>query len=147
MRPFLLIVSLLLIQDDVGSDLHSSQFHRLQLPGPSSELRIVPRVDVPLNMGPSVQSGMNIRLPISLKFTGRETQTADRLLSSKSMSPQEVLNSTRTETRVSFYRMIEQATPGVGKNCLLRSICEVGQVPAISPATGLLGEIVDLLLT
>lgn len=130
--------------------LHScartAQFHRLQLPDPGSELQIVPRIEVPMSMAPSIQSGMNIRLPISLKFAGREQSTSSRL-SAKSMSPQEVLNSTRTETRVSFYRMIEETSPQIGKACLLRSICEVAQVPAISPATGLLGEVVDLFLT
>lgn len=127
---------------------NASHFHRLQMPDPRSELQIVPRVEVPMSMAPSIQSGMNIRLPITLRFAGREERRETvSPLSPKSMSPQEVLNSTRTETRVSFYRMIEEASPQIGKACILRSICEVAQVPAISPATGLLGEVVDLLLT
>lgn len=142
MRFLILLLVLSVLLCEAAADT----FHRLQLPGPSSELQIVPRVEVPMSMAPSIQSGMNIRLPIRLKFAGHETGTTSRL-SAKSMTPQEVLNSSRTETRVSFYRMIEEASPQIGKACLMRSICEVGQVPAISPATGLLGEIVDLLLT
>lgn len=141
-----LILCLLSVQLHATSAHEVDAFHRLQLPGPSSQLQIVPRVEVPMSMAPSIQSGMNIRLPITLKFAGHEMGTASRQ-SSKSMSPQEVLNSTRSETRVSFYRMMEQASPQMGKVCILRSICEVGQVPAISPATGLLGEILDLFLT
>lgn len=140
MRFFVLflVLSVLLCESEAADALH-----RLQLPDPHSELQIVPRVEVPMSMAPSIQSGMNIRLPITLKFARHETVHK----SAKSMSPQEVLNSSRTEARVSFYRMIEAASPRIGKVCLLRSICEVGQVPAISPASGLLGEIVDLLLT
>ena len=99
-----------------------------------------------MSMAPSIQSGMNVRLPISLKFAERGTEAVGSRLS-MARTPQEVLNSSRSETRVSLYRMIEEASPRLGKVCLLRSICEVGQVPAISPTTGLLGEIVDLLLT
>ena len=120
-------------------------YHRLQLPGPTSELQIVPRIEVPMAMAPSIQSGMNIRLPISLKFADRKEATSH--LTAKSMTQEEVYNTSLTTSRASLYQMIEKVSPTLGKACLLRSICEVGQVPAVSPATGLLGEIVDLLLT
>jgi hypothetical protein len=140
MRSLVLSVFLSVLLCESGA---TDAYHRLQLPDPQSELQIVPRVEVPLSMAPSIQSGMNIRLPITLKFARHGTVQK----SAKSTTSQEVLNSSRTEARVSFYRGIEQASPRVGKVCLLQSICEVGQVPAISPASGLLGEIVDLLLT
>jgi hypothetical protein len=127
------------------SDCH--RFHRLQLPASNSELQIVPRVEVPMSMAPTVQSGMNIRLPISLKFPPKEDHSSFYRKNSKHMTAENFFNETRVEGRARFYRIIEDAHPSFGKVCLLRSICEVAQVPLITPSAGLFGEIVDLLLT
>lgn len=121
-----------------------SNFHRLQLPSPNSELLIVPRFEIPMTMAPSVQTGMVLRMPISLKF-------ANRPASSQSSSERHVKSDSnetvKARSRAQFYRTFEQMSPKFGKACLLRAICEVAQIPLINPSTGIVGEILDLLLT
>jgi len=90
---------------------------------------------------------MNIRLPISLKFPSKEDHVFAREKNNDVKENEHFLNETRAHGRARFYRVIEDAHPSLGKVCLLRSICEVGQVPLINPASGLFGEIIDLLLT
>lgn len=131
----------------VYNEVKCHRFHRLQLPASNSELQIVPRVEVPMSMAPTVQTGMNIRLPISLKFPSKEDRSSFYRKNSKHMTSENFFNETRVEGRARFYRIIEEAHPSLGKVCLLRSICEVAQVPLMTPSAGLFGEIVDLLLT
>lgn len=123
------------------------RFHRLQLPSANSELQIVPRIEVPMSMAPTVQTGMNIRLPISLKFPTKEDSFSFYRQNSKHLTTDLFLNETRVEGRARFYRIIQDSHPSLGKECLMRSICEVAQVPLMNPATGLFGEVIDLLLT
>jgi len=56
-------------------------------------------------------------------------------------------NKSRVNSRAQFYRTIEKSHNSFGRVCLMRAICEVAEVPLISSSTGLIGEIIDLLLT
>lgn len=114
----------------------SETFHRLLSPSPNSQLQIVPKIDVPMSMAPTVQSGMSLKLPITLKFPEKSE-------SSRRRNDHE----TKVWSRKYLYQSIEKINPSFGKICLLRSICEVSHIPLISPTTGLVGEILDLILT
>lgn len=82
-------------------------------------------------------------MPISLKFASRSSgeSTNEKRIKSDSSEAMKV------RSRVDFYRTFEKISPKLGKPCLLRAICEVAQIPLINPATGIVGEILDLLLT
>lgn len=114
-------------------------YHRLLSPASNSQLQIVPKIEVPLAMAPTVQSGMNLKLPITLKFPGRQDK-----LQKLDKCDHEVA---KTKSRALFYKSIDKVNPSFGKICLLRSICEVSHIPLISPATGLVGEIIDTILS
>lgn len=113
------------------------------MPSPNSELLIVPRFEIPMSMAPSIQTGMSLRMPISLKFASRSSVESTGDKSSKG----DLSESLKAKSRIDFYRTFEKLSPRLGKSCLLRAICEVAQVPLINPATGIVGEILDLLLT
>lgn len=130
---FSLVPAFLLILPSISCET----YHRLLSPSSNSQLQIVPKVEIPIAMAPTVQCGMNLRLPITLKFPDRSSQR-------KGWQEPEILKS---KSRALLYESIDKLQPSFGKICLLRSICEVSQVPLISPATGLIGEIVDLFLT
>lgn len=129
-----LLFSLLLAFNPVTCET----YHRLLTPTSNSQLQIVPRIEVPMTMAPTVQSGMNLRLPITLKFPGKVENLREPDLHYSDVA--------KTKSRASLYSSIDKFHPTFGKICLLRSICEVSHVPLISPATGLVGEVVDLLL-
>lgn len=153
----------------LASSSNCKKYHRFILPTTSSELTIVPRVEMPMTMSNTVQSGLNFRLPIAIRFpsmmdlvepvrnvldaTNAAANALNRLLASSS-PPSVVTNSlpslentTRINSRISFYRSLETNFPEYGKICLLRAICEVAEIPVMAAPTGLIGEIVDLLLT
>ena len=132
MCSFPFVVVLIILTSTLVS---SETFHRLLSPSPNSQLQIVPKIDVPMSMAPTVQSGMSLKLPITLKFPERSESSRRRDNESKLWS------------RKYLYKSIEKIHPSFGKICLLRSICEVSHIPLISPTTGLVGEIIDLVLT
>lgn len=149
----------------LGTALSQTAVNRLSWPSNNAELKIVPHVEVPMTMAPSVQSGMNMKLPITLKFpsfydvmrplrtaalnvANNEPQAPDsKPREETSMPIIDKANSSRINSRAMFYKSIESSHATYGKACLLRAICEVAEIPAISSGTGLVGEIVDLLLT
>lgn len=136
------------------------QFQRLFWPANNAEFKIIPHIEMPMTMAPSVQSGMNFKMPITLKFPtmrdlmgpSRAGESGDASAGPKDAStPREEdmahKNLSRANSRAMFYRSVESGHPTLGKSCLLRAICEVAEVPVINSGSGLLGELIDLLLT
>lgn len=114
-------------------------------------------------MAQSVQSGMNFKLPITLKFPSfydimrpvrnvAVAAAANEPVTAGSKQREEednqrFLNETRAQSRALFYKSIERTSSKWGEGCLLRAICEVAEIPAINSGSGLLGELIDMFLT
>lgn len=144
------------------STCHTRRYSRLTWPSENgARMQIVPHMEVPMTMAPSVQSGMKFRLPITMKFAGmggpamtiadavtltdgKKKQREDEVIFDGNES---FLNDTRAKSRALFYKSIETSNSKWGESCLLRAICEVAEIPAINSGTGILGELLDLFLT
>ncbi|KAI1301539.1 hypothetical protein HDE_02975 [Halotydeus destructor] len=131
-------------------------------PSENAELKIEPNTKMPMTMAQSVQSGMNFKLPITLKFpsfydvmrpirvAAMAAAASDPVMTMPSNTRDEKVtfaNTTKATARTMFYKTIESSHPKFGKVCLLRAICEVAETPAINSGSGIIGELVDLLLT
>ena len=137
---------------------NNERVQRFILPTSSSIFTIVPRFDIPMMSSSSVNSGFSFKMPITIKFPslmdiaksinqyenniGMGTTFDKPLITNLT-----VVNVTKSRSRVNFYKAIENANSRYGRVCLMRAICEVAEVPFIASSTGLLGEIIDLLLT
>lgn len=162
------IACLLLLATQIVRCQQQVVYQRLTMPSENAMLKIVPHMEVPMTMAPSVQSGMNFKMPITLRFPTmadimRPTRTtvvganvADQPGSaeSKPRFDEELQlelikhnNASRANSRALFYRSVERSHPALGKTCLLRAICEVAEVPSINTGSGIIGELIDLLLT
>ena len=160
MKSYLVISHCLLL---LSSSL-AQRFQRLTWPSENAELKIVPHVEIPMTMAPSVQSGMNFRLPITLQFpsysdvmrpmrnTAALVAAASDPVTSPSRQREEddssiFVNRTRANSRAMFYKSVEKHSSKWGEDCLLRAVCEVGEIPSINSGSGIIGEVIDLLLT
>lgn len=141
------------------------RFTRLVMPENPTELKIIPKVEMPMAMTTSVNSGMNMQFPITVRFPSIAEVTdpvrtvanspanivdlMSKLLSTLTQTDK-LLNTTtmvkaRMNSKAGFFRTIEESTLRLGSSCLHRAICEVAEVPFMSPSMGLIGEVVDLL--
>lgn len=128
--------------------IQCEKYQRLILPSSVSLLKIIPRVEVPTAASASIQSGLSLKMPISITLPSM-MDVVKSMRQSTSQTEMNVLsaNKTRVTSRSKFYKSIEKTHPSFGRICLMRAICEVAEVPFMSASTGLLGEIIDLLLT
>lgn len=125
--------------------------HKLVLPTSASKLRIIPSVEMPMVASNSIQSGFSFRLPIAISFPSamdfvqsvRQTVNNGNALQMNYLDS----NATRVNSRANLFQAIEKTHSRFGRVCLLRAICEVAEVPLMSASHGLLGQLVDMLLT
>ncbi|XP_054160212.1 uncharacterized protein LOC128958390 [Oppia nitens] len=126
---------------------------RLVLPSLASSLRIIPSVQMPIVTSNSIQSGFSFRLPIAIQFPSaldfaqsfRQTLYNGNTIDFMSSSLDS--NRTRVTSRANLYRAIEKTHSRLGRVCLLRAICEVAEVPFMSASHGLIGQLIDMLLS
>ncbi|KAJ6220907.1 hypothetical protein RDWZM_006719 [Blomia tropicalis] len=82
----------------------------------------------------------------NLSDTNEATTSTSTTTTSATITKSRTIHA-RINSRARFYETIEKAHKTLGKSCLLRTICEVAEVPFIASSTGFLGEIFDMLLT
>lgn len=165
MCPLRLSTLILLFFFSLNHSLTSSlRVSRLILPASNAELRITPHIAFPSSLTNSVDSGIHLKLPITIKFPSmidllepvkeilKQHDDDDRIKRSRLLRKDrkefdaKVLNVVRSKSRVSFYEFLSAYNSTLSLNCLLKTICQVGQVPLISPSLGLFGEIIDHLM-
>lgn len=133
----------------------TEKFQRLLQPARGTKMTMTPGLSMPSLQLNTIESGFSMKMPIAIKFptitdvvqnlmlqvtTLNSTNKSDNLTISRDMQA-------RINSRARFYKNVESSHQTFGKSCLLRAICEVAEVPFISSSTGLIGEIIDLLLT
>ena len=138
----------------IWNAIKCERMQRLILPTTASKLRIIPSVEMPMVSSNSIQSGFSFRLPIAIQFPSaqelaqafRQTLNNDNSVQSSIFSALDA-NKTRVQSRSNLFNAIEKSHNRLGRVCLLRAICEVSEVPFMSASHGLIGQLVDMLLT
>lgn len=140
----------------------SQRYQRLLQPSTGSKLTMTPGVKTPNVQLNTIESFFTMKMPVSVRFPtvaesfstfmvtamNRTLPVANKAEEKLEESvPKSRSFSSRVLSRLNFYETIEKSHRTFGKSCLLRAMCEVAEVPFLSSSTGLLGEMLDLLLT
>lgn len=131
---------------------------RLILPTTNAELRIIPHVNFPSSLTNSVDSGVNFKLPITIKFPSmldlfdplkelvKDVKSGkSKVFSNKDSRSLNIQKFSRNRSRALFYEYLSSFNSTLATDCVLKTICQVNKVALVTPSLGLIGEIIDTL--